>query len=174
MAHKVSRATRGPRPRYKWCGTLDSGPVTLFSSQAAADGIILCESLVDLDVTGMVTVERIILQWTIERTSDTADLELGYVVAVQPVTAAGVPLEKRDALTADMARTGSRDIVLAGLLPLSAGPVATVPALAFHQVEFRARRRLARLNHALVLWLTAKGATNIANVVTHSRVLLRT
>ena len=184
MARRSVRNVRRAAPKFKWCGARDEHTVQAGSNLVLADFVPLCNSLSDSEAQGDVVIERIIIDLMVRRLLDTAVDQLGFIVQVQedsPVTAAPSAIINPVDATNPEFTFGNRDILLFGQLSMppniSVGNAAGVQVSnggINHRFEFRARRRLHRLNDAVNLWLATDGVVDgVFKVMVLSRILLR-
>jgi len=180
MARRMIRRAR-PNPRYKWCGHSKSFTVLTQLATATSDVQLLCPSLGDSEQQGEVTVERILLQFSIRRLLTSATVALGFLVANQKVVpTTGAPLVVLDPLevTSDNFEFGSKDLFLQGMLPMPALLIKADDSLNLSQevltkdYQFKGRKRLQRLTHALTLTITCDISSAI-KVFTTARTLVR-
>ena len=179
MANRTVRRVRGAAPKYKWCGFADSKSIV--SSPTAASVGLLCLSLALTDTQGEVTVERILLWFSITRADFNQLSILAFVVAKQKaIAASGLPVEVLDPLDVTLPNfsMSNKDILLYGHLPIPAILLTSADAgfvsreVAVHTAEFKGRRRLARTNHLLSLTIASDVDTEVA-VHTTARTLIR-
>jgi len=168
-----------PPAKYKWCGTSGNDSVPI-APTALVDIELLCSSLGITDIQGDVTIEKILLDISIQRLLTTQIQQVGMMVGIQKITStSGLPVESLrpvDAVTANF-QLGNRDLLLQGRMSIPptidlAGARVVDFSTINHHWEFNGRRKLHRMNHALTLTIQADTA-NVLQYVFQSRVLLR-
>jgi len=181
----VARSFRGrgkrSTPVYKWCTNRTVLVVPRTTVQIIADSIDICPFLGDIENPGTVIVERILLDISVLRLTTAVVQDCGFILRMQevdPVT--GLPTVVVNP-SGDLSRIGSnKEVLLMGSVPVppnmpvgnAAGQQPTQGILK-SDWEFKGRRRLNRLNNALILWFATSTNDAVVQVTTRARVLLR-
>jgi len=169
-----------PKQNYKWVGGRGESTVSRSSTLVLADVNTLVAPLGNANVVGDWVIERIILNLSIRRLLTTDVDQLGYGVYVQefdPVTAAITQVHNPISLVAADFETTNKNVLLMGALRVP--PCMDVTGLDVNretdntEVQFRGRRKLARANHGITLWIATDGVDAIVKLSWMARVLLR-